>query len=271
MGGCISGPGPPRQALLALLRTYYARRRVAAVLMDEHRTSITCSVCGARVEKLRGIYGLVQCPGCTVVAPRDDNAARNICALTLHELLRGGRGTAGGARLAGAFRQAAAAAVDPPAQPPARQALTRPEQRGVPAAMATEKKAPVFKNVADLRPGTHNHNLKVKVMKAQIVVDRPRGPKGTPLRVAECIVGDASGCIVFTARNEQVELATVGAYVTLRNAKIDMYRGSMRLAVDQWGKVEALEGASFEPKADNNLSLVEYELVTVPGETPAAS
>ncbi|KAF8061370.1 mannose-1-phosphate guanylyltransferase 2 [Scenedesmus sp. PABB004] len=115
MGGCISGPGPPRQALLALLRTYYARRRVAAVLMDEHRTSITCSVCGARVEKLRGIYGLVQCPGCTVVAPRDDNAARNICALTLHELLRGGRGTAGGARLAGAFRQAAAAAVDPPA------------------------------------------------------------------------------------------------------------------------------------------------------------
>jgi hypothetical protein len=27
-----------------------------------------------------------------------------------------------------------------------------------------------------------------------------------------------------------------------------MYRGSMRLAVDQWGKVEALEGSSFQPK-----------------------
>lgn len=36
--------------------------------------------------------------------------------------------------------------------------------------------------------------------------------------------------------------------MTLRNAKIDMYRGSMRLAVDQWGKVEALEGSSFQPK-----------------------
>lgn len=45
-----------------------------------------------------------------------------------------------------------------------------------------------------------------------------------------------------------VDLAQEGNYITLRNAKIDMYRGSMRLAVDQWGKVEALEGSSFKPK-----------------------
>jgi hypothetical protein len=45
-----------------------------------------------------------------------------------------------------------------------------------------------------------------------------------------------------------VEVAQEGKYITLRNAKIDMYRGSMRLAVDQWGKVEALEDASFLPK-----------------------
>ncbi len=40
----------------------------------------------------------------------------------------------------------------------------------------------------------------------------------------------------------------MGAYMTLRNAKIDMFKGSMRLAVDQWGKVEALESASFDAK-----------------------
>lgn len=28
-------------------------------------------------------------------------------------------------------------------------------------------------------------------------------------------------------------------YLVLRNAKIDMYKGSMRLAVNQWGTVEA--------------------------------
>ena len=45
-----------------------------------------------------------------------------------------------------------------------------------------------------------------------------------------------------------VDLAVKGAYLVLRNAKIDMYRGSMRLAVDQWGKVEAAADATFAAK-----------------------
>lgn len=53
------------------------------------------------------------------------------------------------------------------------------------------------------------------------------------------------------------------ATVILRNAKIDMFKGSMRLAVDKWGRVELTEPASFVVKEDNNLSLVEYELVNV--------
>jgi len=35
-----------------------------------------------------------------------------------------------------------------------------------------------------------------------------------------------------------VDMMKPGATVILRNAKIDMYRGSMRLAVDKWGRVE---------------------------------
>ncbi|CAI5510294.1 unnamed protein product [Closterium sp. Naga37s-1] len=86
------------------------------------------------------------------------------------------------------------------------------------------------------------------------------------MRIAECIVGDETGVIVFTARNEQVDVLKEGATVNLRNAKIDMFRGSMRLAVDKWGLVEPTEDASFKPKEDNNLSLVEYELVNVVDE-----
>lgn len=40
-----------------------------------------------------------------------------------------------------------------------------------------------------------------------------------------------------------------GNYVTLRNAKIDMFRGSMRLAVNQWGKIEPAQDVSFDAKA----------------------
>jgi replication factor A1 len=54
-----------------------------------------------------------------------------------------------------------------------------------------------------------------------------------------------------------------GTTVILRNAKIDMFKGSMRLAVDKWGRVEVTEPADFTVKEDNNLSLIEYELVNV--------
>jgi len=54
-----------------------------------------------------------------------------------------------------------------------------------------------------------------------------------------------------------------GATLILRNAKIDMFKGSMRLAVDRWGRIEVTEPANFEVRENNNLSLVEYELVNV--------
>ena len=42
-----------------------------------------------------------------------------------------------------------------------------------------------------------------------------------------------------------------------------MFKGTMRLGVDKWGRIEATEPASFTVKEDNNLSLVEYELINV--------
>lgn len=61
-----------------------------------------------------------------------------------------------------------------------------------------------------------------------------------------------------------VDIMKEGTTIILRNAKIDMFRGSMRLAVNKWGRIEATEPADFVVKEDNNLSLVEYELVDVP-------
>ncbi|GMI78704.1 hypothetical protein like AT1G23750 [Hibiscus trionum] len=65
------------------------------------------------------------------------------------------------------------------------------------------------------------------------------------MRIAECLVGDETGMIIFTARNEQVDLMKEGTTVTFRNAKIDMFKGSMRLVVDKWGRVEIAEPANF--------------------------
>ncbi|MED6146821.1 hypothetical protein PIB30_038222 [Stylosanthes scabra] len=132
------------------------------------------------------------------------------------------------------------------------------------------KRKPVFVKVDQLKPGTSGHTLTVKVVSSKPVKTvSNRGGRTSvlaaarPSRIAECLVGDETGTIVFTARNEQVELMKPGSTLTLRNAKIDMFKGSMRLAVDKWGRIEVAEPATFNVKEDNNLSLVEYELVNV--------
>ncbi|KAL4319201.1 hypothetical protein GQ457_18G021930 [Hibiscus cannabinus] len=124
---------------------------------------------------------------------------------------------------------------------------------------------PVFTKVDQLRPGTSGHTLTVKVVSTKMVLQKGRadGPQVRQMRIAECLVGDETGMIIFTARNDQVDLMKEGATLTFRNAKIDMFKGSMRLAVDKWGRIEVAEPASFSVKEDNNLSLIEYELVNV--------
>ena len=125
-----------------------------------------------------------------------------------------------------------------------------------------EKTTPEIVSVDSLRPGTTGLNVVVKVLDAKEVMNKKR-PDGSSVRIVGCTVGDASGVILFSAKNkQQVETMKVGKMVRVQNGKIDMIRGTMRLTVDQWGLLkEETEGDSVEPDGDNNLSLVEYELV----------
>ncbi|PKA47274.1 Uncharacterized protein AXF42_Ash017219 [Apostasia shenzhenica] len=142
-------------------------------------------------------------------------------------------------------------------------ATTAQQGGGTTAKPAMRK--PVFVKVDQLKPGTSGHTLTVKVVNSQTVLQKGRAASAhlRQTKIAECLVGDETGTIVFTARNDQVDMMIPEATVILRNAKIDMFKGSMRLAVDKWGRVEVTEPASFTVKEDNNLSLVEYELVNV--------
>ncbi|KAL6606417.1 hypothetical protein ACP70R_042070 [Stipagrostis hirtigluma subsp. patula] len=129
----------------------------------------------------------------------------------------------------------------------------------------TPLRKPVFTTVDQLRPQSHGHTLTARVLSARTVLDKASPALGRT-RVAECLVGDHTGTILVTARNQQIDLLKPGTTVIFRNAKIDMFKGTMRLAVDKWGRIEVTEDADFQVKEDNNMSLVEYELVDVAEE-----
>jgi len=68
------------------------------------------------------------------------------------------------------------------------------------------KRKPVFTKVDQLKPGTNGHTLVAKVLSSDTVVHKPRPSSAhniKPTVIAECLIGDDTGTIIFTARNEQ--------------------------------------------------------------------
>lgn len=72
---------------------------------------------------------------------------------------------------------------------------------------------------------------------------------------------------------DQIDLLKDGAVVVVRNASADIFNGFMRLNVTQWGKlalhpdgIESTPAAPPSVDTTNNISAVEYELVTVDDE-----
>ncbi|KAF3622922.1 putative phospholipase A1-IIgamma-like [Capsicum annuum] len=130
-----------------------------------------------------------------------------------------------------------------------------------------------FVKVDQLKPGTKDINLIVKVLNTNVVVDKNQNNRKSSgrhtcsqpriTRVAESLVGDETGSITFTARNEQVDLMEPGSILLLYGAEIQMYRGSMRLAVERSVQIIIAEPVEFVVCEDNNMSLTEYELVDV--------
>eukprot|EP00002_Diphylleia_rotans_P027335 TRINITY_DN5476_c0_g1_i3.p1 TRINITY_DN5476_c0_g1~~TRINITY_DN5476_c0_g1_i3.p1 ORF type:complete len:146 (+),score=29.23 TRINITY_DN5476_c0_g1_i3:187-624(+) len=123
---------------------------------------------------------------------------------------------------------------------------------------------PVFVQIASLEPATKGHNLKVTVISAQPPVTR-HNAFGPPLIMREFLVGDATGCVILNLHNDQINLIEPGQRAILRNVKVVMVRGFMRLAVDKWGQIDPLQPSDAEQdpviNTANNISLVEYELV----------
>lgn len=79
------------------------------------------------------------------------------------------------------------------------------QQQGQEQTKTTEKRKPVFVKVDQLKPGTNGHTLIAKVLSSNMVLQKGRAASQhlRQTRIAECLVGDETGTILFTARNDQ--------------------------------------------------------------------
>jgi len=117
-----------------------------------------------------------------------------------------------------------------------------------------------FTKISSINPDSSGLNLKLKVCGA---MDKVESKVGTTWEV-RC--GDASGTVVVSLRQNQIDDVKDDAVLEFRNASTKMVDNHIRVVVDKWGKV-ALSTETVEGEVDMsekaNVSAIEYERITV--------
>lgn len=113
-----------------------------------------------------------------------------------------------------------------------------------------------FGNVAKLYPEQRGVNVTAKTV----------GSAETVGTSTEIQIGDESGLVTLSLRGEIAKVVdglAAGTLLRVRNGRIIMVKGYMRLIVDKWGKVEVPtdEIEDFTPNTSVNVSSTEYEQV----------
>ena len=126
------------------------------------------------------------------------------------------------------------------------------------AAYEEEEQAPV--KIGDLNRYSRRIYTIVKV----VSITEPREVSSridrSTHRVAEALVGDETGSIYLTLWDDAIDQVEVGQTLSIRNAYINLFRGSMRLALGRFGSFEVMEESPIEEvNLDNNLSSKRFE------------
>ncbi|KAJ5070182.1 hypothetical protein M0811_11211 [Anaeramoeba ignava] len=121
---------------------------------------------------------------------------------------------------------------------------------------------PTFIKIDQLEPQLKGVNVIVKILEKKIVLDRT-DILGVHTKLAECLVGDETGCILVVLKNEQIDKVNVNNIAVIRNAEVKVYKGFVKIYISVFGKIEFAsdQNAISSINQENNLSEIEWELV----------
>eukprot|EP01016_Furgasonia_blochmanni_P027967 TRINITY_DN293_c0_g1_i2.p3 TRINITY_DN293_c0_g1~~TRINITY_DN293_c0_g1_i2.p3 ORF type:complete len:141 (+),score=61.18 TRINITY_DN293_c0_g1_i2:107-529(+) len=118
---------------------------------------------------------------------------------------------------------------------------------------------PVFINVEQIKPSSTGYNVYVKVEKIteEFEVKRPEGA----FKVRDAVCGDATGIVNVRLKDKNAEFLAPGKIIAIRNGRVEVIRGNIRLEVDRWGKVTEETVSIPSVNNEKNISSIEYERV----------
>ncbi|MHA1267361.1 MAG: DNA-binding protein [Candidatus Helarchaeota archaeon] len=86
-------------------------------------------------------------------------------------------------------------------------------------------------------------------LKARVLMIQPprtvRSKRGTPLRVCEAILGDATGRIPLTLWQKQIYLVKVGDVVEISKGYATEFQGITKITLGREGRLNVVEDSEF--------------------------
>ncbi len=115
-----------------------------------------------------------------------------------------------------------------------------------------------YTKVRDLKPNFEDVNMIVKVVSVGSPITVISRRSGRSHRIAEALVGDETGSVVLTLRDEMIDAFSTDDVIEIRGGYTTLYKGSLRLNVENINNIKKIEGNIDNVNTKNNLSQVTH-------------
>jgi len=125
--------------------------------------------------------------------------------------------------------------------------------------MSYSTQGTVKTKVENLNPNSRRVDVTLKIVSKNPVREVTSRNDGSTHRVTEALAGDETGAILLTLWDDDIEKVEEGKIFEVNNGYVTLFRGSMRLNVGKYGRLESSEATIETVKTDNNLSEKQFE------------
>ncbi|MFW9889945.1 MAG: single-stranded DNA-binding protein [Candidatus Thorarchaeota archaeon] len=118
---------------------------------------------------------------------------------------------------------------------------------------------PVLAIISDLKPRMKNLTISFKVLSKGEAREVTSRHDGETHRVADIVVGDASGIVVMPLWDDSIDALEVGKTYKLENGYTGLFQRNLRLNIGRYGAINEAEEPIEEVNQENDLSAEEHE------------
>ncbi|ORX90902.1 hypothetical protein K493DRAFT_317663 [Basidiobolus meristosporus CBS 931.73] len=118
--------------------------------------------------------------------------------------------------------------------------------------------------IQDLQPGDTKVTVQAKVLKVELSAETTLADE-TTLRVANILLADKTGTVVFSARGAQIDRLKPGSWVNIDQGQVELSFGHIHLTTPGQGvdDIKPIESPSDQLNLSSNITQYQYQYSSI--------